>query len=257
MNNLISFYSFSENIASWQEKARRKLDFSPDTTPSPERPSLSFAKRIEHTLLNAGASDEDVNRLCQDALEEGFRSVCCLPRDVVRCHRLLQDSGVLVVTVIDFPLGAGTPDAARFECERVVTNGADEVDMVVDVRALRIGDLGSVRDGIADVVAAAKGRPVKTILETGLLTQRQIVGGCVAAEAGGADYVKTSTGFGPRGASVQDVALMRAAVGNRLGIKAAGGIRTHAFVLELVEAGADLIGTSSGADCLPAARVTD
>ncbi|MCP4679280.1 MAG: deoxyribose-phosphate aldolase [Deltaproteobacteria bacterium] len=226
-------------------------------TLSKERPSLSFAERIEHTLLNTKASDDDVAHLCKEALEEGFRAVCCLPRDVVMCRKLLQDSKILVVTVVDFPLGSCTLDVARFECERVIENGADEVDMVVDIRALRLGDLGSVRDGIAGVVAAAQGRPVKTILETGLLTQQQIVGGCVAAEAGGAAYVKTSTGFGPRGAGTQDVALMRAAVGNRIGIKAAGGIRTHAFARELVEAGADLIGTSSGSDCLPAACVTD
>jgi deoxyribose-phosphate aldolase len=208
-----------------------------------------MAGRIEHTLLGVTATDADVERLCREALEHRFRGVCCLPRDVSRCRVLLAGSGVLVVTVLDFPLAGGTPTEAATECARVLEAGADEVDMVVDVRALLQGELAAARDGVARVVAAAGSHPVKVILETGALDPLQIVDGCAAAEAGGASFVKTSTGFGPRGASVDDIRTMRACVGDRLGVKASGGIRTRDDAEQMVAAGADVLGTSSGPAC--------
>jgi len=191
----------------------------------------------------------DLEKLCAEALEHRFRAVCCLPRDVALCRDLLDGARVLVVTVVDFPLGAGVGGEGEAQAREAVRAGADEIDMVVDQRALRSGRLDSVRDGVARIVGAADGRPIKAIMETGAFDERQVVHGCAAAEAGGASFVKTSTGYGPRGASERDVALMRVVVGERLGIKAAGGIRDRASALALVEAGADLVGTSAGPAC--------
>jgi deoxyribose-phosphate aldolase len=208
-----------------------------------------MAGRVEHTLLRVSATDADVVRLCAEARAHRLRGVCCLPRDVARCRALLDGSGVLVVTVLDFPLAGGTAAEAAAECARVLAAGADEVDMVVDVRALLQGDLAAARDGVARVVAAAGTHPVKVILETGALAPAQIIDGCAAAEAGGAAFVKTATGFGPRGASVEDIRIMRASVGERLGVKASGGIRTRDDAERMVAAGADVLGTSSGPVC--------
>ncbi len=215
----------------------------------PAAPS-SMAGRIEHTLLGAAASDKDVDLLCAQAREHSFKGVCCLPRDVAACAEALRDASCLVVSVIDFPLsGGGGIDAAE-QCRGVVDRGADEVDMVVDIRALRRGDVVAARDKIRGVVDAAAGRAVKVILETGHLDEQQIVAGCVAAQAGGASFVKTSTGFGPRGASEQDIVIMRAVVGESMGVKASGGISERDWALRLVELGADVIGTSKGPICI-------
>ncbi len=239
------------DINNWRIRACHILNYSPRKPNRKTESIVSFAKRIEHTLLKTDAREQDVIQLCSEARAGGFRSVCCLPRDVSPCRALLDESGVLVVTVVNFPLAGSAAGVMEYECGRVIQDGADEIDMVVDIRALRAGDLGTVRDGVARVVEAASGHVVKAILETSFLTQRQIVEGSLAAEAGGAVYVKTSTGFGPRGANVEDVTSMRAAVEDRVGIKAAGGIRDHTFAAKLVEVGADLIGTSSGLQCLP------
>jgi deoxyribose-phosphate aldolase len=229
--------------------ACRALGFTPGKGPGrpPEPPSM--AGRIEHTLLGISAVDADVERLCGEAREHGFRGVCCLPRDVARCRDLLEGSGVLVVTVLDFPLAGGTPAEAAAECARVLEAGADEVDMVVDVRALKQGDLAAARDAVRRVVDAAGAHPVKVILETGALTSEQIVDGCAVSEAGGAAFVKTATGFGPRGATVEDIRIMRTCVGDRLGVKASGGVRDRDDAERMVAAGADVLGTSSGPAC--------
>jgi deoxyribose-phosphate aldolase len=219
----------------------------------PGRPShpKSFAGRIEHTLLRADAAKEDIVRICGEALQWEFRAVCCLPRDVGSCRKLLGSESVLVVTVINFPLAGNDDHINRAQCRRVLSEGAHEIDMVLDIRTLKRGDLEMVRDNVASVVSEAGGKTVKVILETGLLGPKEIVRGSIAAEAGGAHFVKTSTGFGPRGASEEDIVLMRSAIGNRLGIKAAGGIRDYPSAARLVEAGADVIGTSGGPNCLP------
>jgi deoxyribose-phosphate aldolase len=211
-------------------------------------PPASMAARIEHTLLAASATDEDVRRVCREAETHAFRAVCCLPRDVAACRRRLDGTAVLIVTVLDFPLAGG--GAAELECRRALAAGADEVDMVVDLRALRSGDLVTATAGVRRVVDAAAGRPLKVILETGLLTPAQIAAGAAVAEFGGAAYAKTSTGYGPRGASADDVRILRAALGDRLGIKASGGIRDRAAAEAMVAAGADLVGTSNGPACV-------
>ena len=229
-------------------RALGELDAEPGAVGRPK--IRRMADRIEHTLLGSGAAAADLERLLDEALEHRFRAVCVLPRDVERAAARLEGSGVIPVTVVDFPLAGGTRAAVAAETGAVVGAGAAEVDMVVDVRALRAGELERVRDGVRGVVDAARGAPVKVILETGLLDAEQIAAGCAAAEAGGARYVKTSTGFGPRGASVEDVAVMRACVAERLGVKASGGIRTAAAARELAAAGADLIGTSAGPVCV-------
>jgi len=216
------------------------------------RPPITagIAGRIEHTLLGMGATDADVARVCREVVEHSFRGVCCLPRDVGSCRAALDGSGALVVTVLDFPLSGGTAADAAEQCRRVVDLGADELDMVIDVRAVRRDDVAAARDGVRRVVEAAQGHPVKVILETGLLSIEQIVVGCVAAEAGGAAFVKTCTGFGPRGATEQDVTLIRAALGARLGLKASGGIGNRDWAARLVGLGADVIGTSKGPECV-------
>ena len=216
-------------------------------TPGRPKPPPSMAGRIEHTLLASSATDEDVRHVCREAERYEFRAVCCLPRDVAACHRRLDGTAVLVVTVLDFPLAGG--GAAEIECRRAVEAGADEVDMVVDLRALRSGRVVAAAKGVQRVVRAAGGLPVKVILETGLLTPEQIAAGAAVAEIGGASFAKTSTGYGPRGASAEDVRILRAVLGDRLGIKASGGIRDRAAAEAMVAAGADLIGTSNGPAC--------
>lgn len=241
----------SKKIAALHAKAVAALAGVGQRGAPPGRPPApaSMAGRIEHTLLAASATDEDVRRVCREAEEHEFRAVCCLPRDVAYCKRRLDGTNVLVVTVLDFPLAGGGEGAAEAACRRAIEAGADEVDMVVDIRALRAGDLVAATRGVKRVVAAAAGHPVKVILETGLLTTEQIVAGAAAAEIGGASFAKTSTGYGPRGASVEDIRILRTALGDRLGIKASGGIRDRAAAEAMVKAGADLIGTSNGPAC--------
>lgn len=235
----------SADIRDFLSRVEAELVLEPAAGPG--RPALErMADRIEHTLLRAGSGDDDLRRLCAEARGGGFRAVCVLPRDVEAARELLGGSRVLLVTVAGFPLAGLPAGLVADEARALVASGADEIDMVIDVSALRRGDARAARDGVARVVDAASGRPVKVILETGLLDRLQIAAGCAAARSGGAAFVKTSTGFGPRGASLEDVELMRACVGQRMGIKAAGGIRERGFAERLVAAGADLIGTSSG-----------
>lgn len=241
-----AYRSFLPDANKWFEASCKKLSFTPDGGPGRPAPFTDMAARIEHTLLRVDAAAVDVTRLCVEARENRFRSVCCLPRDVAKCSRLLEDTGVLVVTVLNFPLAGSSLEMVDFECRKVIEDGADEVDLVIDVRSLKEGKLIAVRNGISSVVETAGGRPVKVILETGLLRPEEIVEGVVCSEAAGAAYVKTSTGFGPRGASEEDVVLMRHIVGDRLGVKASGGIRETVFARRLVELGADLLGTSAG-----------
>jgi deoxyribose-phosphate aldolase len=238
-----------EAIRERHAAACRELGCDPASGPGRPPAPGTMAGRIEHTLLGIAATDADVERLCREAREHSLRAVCCLPRDIVACRGLLSDVGVLVVSVLDFPLAGGTERTAAAECARVVEAGADEVDMVVDVRAVLQGRLVAARDAVARVVEAAGEHPVKVILETGALSAEQIVDACAASQAGGAAFVKTCTGFGPRGASVEDVRIMRAAVGERLGVKASGGIRTADDARAMVAAGADVLGTSSGPAC--------
>lgn len=187
----------------------------------------NFARMIDHTLLKAEATKEQIEKLCAEAKQFNFASVCVNPTWVKRSSELLQGSDVLVCTVIGFPLGANTPAVKAFEAKDAIANGAKEVDMVINIGALKDKNYEHVQADIAAVVEAAKGSAlVKVIIEACLLTDEEKVKACELAVAAGADYVKTSTGFSTGGATAEDIALMRKTVGPELGVKASGGVRS-------------------------------
>jgi len=206
------------------------------------------AHLIDHTLLKPTATADQVRQLCAEAAEYKFAAVCVNPVWVALCAELLAGSSVQVCTVVGFPLGADLPEAKAFEAERCIVLGATEIDMVLNLGALKAQQYTVVRDDIAAVVTAshAAGAIVKVIIETAYLTDAEKVAACVAAQDAGADFVKTSTGFGPAGATAADVALMRRVVGPALGVKAAGGIRSADDFRTMVAAGANRIGASAG-----------
>ncbi|MDK2932163.1 MAG: deoxyribose-phosphate aldolase [Bacillota bacterium] len=205
-----------------------------------------LAAIIDHTLLKPEATKDQIVKLCEEAMEFGFASVCVNPTYVSLAAGLLKDTPVKVCTVVGFPLGASTPLVKAVEVRDAIAAGAREIDMVINVGALKSGDDDLVGRDIRAVVEAARGRAlVKVILETALLTNDEKVKACLIAKAEGADFVKTSTGFGPGGATVEDVRLMRKVVGADMGVKAAGGIRTLETALAMVEAGASRIGASA------------
>jgi len=208
-----------------------------------------LAKLIDHTLLKPDATKDDIKRLCEEAKKYGFWSVCVNPTYVSLATDILGDSDVKVCSVVGFPLGANTPEVKALEAERAVNDGASEIDMVLNVGALKSRDYESVKEDIRKVVESAKARKntvVKVIIEAGLLTEDEKVLACRLVKESGADFVKTSTGFNASGATVHDVKLMRRVVGSDFGVKASGGIRTYRDAAKLVEAGANRIGTSSG-----------
>ncbi|MCE7870121.1 deoxyribose-phosphate aldolase [bacterium CPR1] len=204
-----------------------------------------LARLIDHTLLKPDATRDQVMLLCQEARENLFASVCINPSWVALCAEQLRGSGVKVCTVVGFPLGATTTVTKVMETRDAVANGADEIDMVVNVAALKDGQDGYVEQDIREVVGAASGRIVKVILETALLSDEEVVRGCHLSKRAGADFVKTSTGFGPGGATSHHVALMRKTVGPTMGVKASGGIRDLETAQEMVKAGATRIGASA------------
>ncbi|NLG79708.1 MAG: deoxyribose-phosphate aldolase [Firmicutes bacterium] len=205
-----------------------------------------LAAIIDHTLLKPEATKDQIVKLCEEAMEFGFASVCVNPTYVSLAASVLKDTPVKVCTVVGFPLGASTPLVKAVEARDAIAAGAREIDMVINVGALKSGDDDLVGWDIRAVVEAARGRAlVKVILETALLTNDEKVKACLIAKAEGADFVKTSTGFGPGGATVEDVRLMRKVVGADMGVKAAGGIRTLETALAMVEAGASRIGASA------------
>lgn len=201
---------------------------------------------IDHTLLKPEATETMIDKLCEEAKAHEFASVCVNPYWVARSAKLLSGTNVKVCTVIGFPLGANTSAVKAAETRDAIANGATEVDMVLNVGALKSGDLDLVRSDVAAVKQAAGNVLLKVILETGLLTDEEKEIACKLCVEAGADYVKTSTGFGPGGATVADIALMRKAVGEGLGVKASGGVRDRETALAMIEAGATRIGTSSG-----------
>jgi deoxyribose-phosphate aldolase len=205
-----------------------------------------LAKYIDHTLLKAEAEPKDIEKLCSEAMNYQFAAVCVNPSHVSGSKDLLGESGVLVATVIGFPLGATTSTNKFRETKEATQNGADEIDMVINVGLLKSGALTEVGKEIGGVVEAAGGAPVKVIIETGLLNEKEISKVSSLCVENGAAFVKTSTGFGPRGASVEDVKLIKSVVGDDCKIKASGGIKTREQALKMIEAGADRIGTSSG-----------
>jgi deoxyribose-phosphate aldolase len=214
-----------------------------------------IASLIDHTLLKPEATEADVRKLCQEARKYGFASVCVNPYWVPLATQLLAGSPVKVCTVVGFPLGATLTEAKRAETDAAVRCGAEEIDMVINVGALRSGDAERVKQDIASVVevAHAARASVKVILETALLDDNQKALACTLAKMAGADFVKTSTGFGPHGATVHDVALMRLVVGPDMGVKAAGGIRTLEDLKKMAEAGATRIGASASVKIVEAA----
>ena len=205
------------------------------------------AALIDHTLLRADATRPQIETLCREAAEFRFATVCVNPTWVALCAERLRGTSVLVCAVVGFPLGATTADVKQYETKRVIADGAREVDTVINIGALKSGDLALVERDIIAVtsICRAKGLLSKVIIEAAFLTDDEKVTACAVAKAAGADYVKTSTGFGPSGATVADVALMRRVVGPEMGIKAAGGIRDLEALKALVAAGATRIGASA------------
>jgi deoxyribose-phosphate aldolase len=208
--------------------------------------SKEIAKMIDHTLLKADAKKEEIEKLCEEAKEHHFASVCVNPTWVSLSSSLLEGTDVKVCTVIGFPLGANTPEVKAFEAQNAISNGATEVDMVINIGALKDGNDQEVKRDIQTVVEASKGVLVKVIIETCLLTEDEKIRACKLAVEAGADYVKTSTGFSTGGATVEDVALMRKTVGPDVGVKASGGVRNAEGAKAVIEAGATRIGASSG-----------
>lgn len=207
----------------------------------------NIAKYIDHTLLKADAKRDQVEQLCSEAKEYNFASVCVNPTWVKLASEQLKGTDVKVCTVIGFPLGATTPETKAFETKNAIENGATEVDMVINIGALKSGDLELVEQDIRAVVEAAKGKALtKVIFETSLLTDEEKVSACELAVKAGTDFVKTSTGFSTGGATVADIELMRKTVGPDLGVKASGGVRNAEDAQAMINAGATRIGASSG-----------
>lgn len=207
---------------------------------------MNYNKMIDHTVLKADTPLETVKRICDEAMEYGFASVCINPCHVAYCADYLKDSDVNVCTVIGFPLGANTSAVKAFETKDAIANGADEIDMVMNIGALKDKNYDLVRDDVKAVVEVANGTLVKVILETCLLTEDEIKKACELCVEAKADYVKTSTGFSTRGATIEDVRIMKEAVHGKAKVKAAGGVRTPEDMVKIVAAGADRIGTSAG-----------
>ena len=206
----------------------------------------NIASYIDHTMLAPQATVSQIRKLCEEAVKYHFASVCVNSCHVALCAELLKGTGVNVCTVVGFPLGAMSTKAKAFEAECAVADGAVEIDMVINVGALKDENWTFVEDDIRAVKKACGGKLLKVILETCLLTDDEIVRACQLSEAAGADYVKTSTGFSKGGATAEAVSLMRKTVGDRLGVKASGGIRDRKSALKMIEAGASRLGCSAG-----------
>lgn len=208
----------------------------------------NVAKMIDHTLLKADATKDQIEIICAEAKEYNFASVCVNPAWVKLSSDLLNGTEVKVCTVIGFPLGASTPETKAYETKNAIENGATEVDMVINIGALKGGDNELVERDIRAVVDAAKGKALtKVIIETCLLTEEEKVRACELSVKAGADFVKTSTGFSTGGATAEDIALMRKTVGPEIGVKASGGVRSAEDAQKMIDAGATRIGASSGA----------
>lgn len=207
---------------------------------------MNYAKYIDHTLLKPEATKDQIDKLISEAKEYNFKSICINPTHVQYAAEQLTDSDVLVCTVIGFPLGATTTETKIFETEDVIKKGASEVDMVINIGALKDGNYDLVQKDIESVVGAANGKTVKVIIETCLLTDEEKVKASELSKAAGADFVKTSTGFAGGGATPEDVKLMKDTVGDALEVKASGGVRNLEDFNKMIEAGATRIGASAG-----------
>ncbi|MBT2731452.1 MULTISPECIES: deoxyribose-phosphate aldolase [Carnobacterium] len=209
--------------------------------------TVELNKTIDHTLLKPEATEAQIKMLCEEAAEYDFMSVCINPTWVKKAAELLSGTDVKVCTVIGFPLGANTSEVKAFEAENAIQNGATEVDMVINIGALKGGNDALVQSDIESVVNVSKGRALsKVIIETALLTNEEKIRACELAKKAGADFVKTSTGFSTGGATLEDIKLMRATVGPDMGVKASGGVRTTEDAKQFIEAGATRLGSSNG-----------
>jgi deoxyribose-phosphate aldolase len=224
--------------------------------PAPPRSDTPLAAYIDHTLLKPEATPEQIMQLCAEAQQYRFASVCVNPTHVPLCVRQLKGVPVAVCTVIGFPLGATTTKTKVFEATQAAGNGARELDMVINIGALKAGLYGEVATDIRNVVEAghAQGALVKVIIETSLLSDEEKIAACMLAARAGADFVKTSTGFSGGGATAEDIALMRRVVGPEVGVKASGGVRTLADAQAMIAAGATRIGASAGVAIVRAAE---
>lgn len=215
---------------------------------APDGACGTLAEYIDHTLLKQNATDAQVREVCRQAREYSFASVCINPCHIAMVARELAGTSVMVCTVIGFPLGAMTTESKAFETRDAVAKGAHEIDMVINIGKLKSGDFQYVANDIRAVVEAAQGRTVKVIIETSLLEQDDKIAACILSKAGGAGFVKTSTGFAGGGATPEDIALMRKIVGTELGVKASGGIRDCEGAAKLIEAGASRLGASASVE---------
>lgn len=209
---------------------------------------MKLNKLIDHTLLKPEATKAQIEKLCGEAKEYDFKSVCVNPYYVKYAKELLKGSDVLVCTVIGFPLGQNTTEIKVAETKDAIKNGADEIDMVINIGALKSKDEDYVLNEIKEIRNACKGKTLKVIIETCLLTDEEKITACKLSKEAGADFVKTSTGFSTHGATVEDVKLMRETVGEDMGVKASGGIRDRETALKMVEAGATRLGVSAGVE---------
>jgi deoxyribose-phosphate aldolase len=216
----------------------------------------SVAALIDHTLLKPDATRQEIDELCREAAQFGFATVCVNPTWVAHAARRLSGSATGVCSVVGFPLGATTADVKAYESRRAIFDGAREIDMVINIGALKSGDLRTVERDIEGVAASCRecGALSKVIIEAALLSDDEKITACTLAKAAGADYVKTSTGFGPGGATAADVALMRRVVGAEMGVKAAGGVRDLDSLKAMVAAGATRVGASAGVKIVQQAR---
>lgn len=230
-------------IEEWVERYRKEYKFELDEKKIVSQGDVRNA--IEHTNLKPTATPEDIRKLCDEAKEYKFYGVCVNPIYVKLAKNELKGTSRKVVTVCGFPLGATSAQVKAFEAKKAAKDGADEVDMVMNIGFLKAGEYEKVYEDIKAVVEAA-GVPVKVIIETCYLTDEEKIAACVISKLAEAAYVKTSTGFGSGGATVEDVHLMRWVVGEKMGVKAAGGIRDFATAVQMIQAGANKIGTSSG-----------
>lgn len=204
-----------------------------------------YAKYIDHTLLKLDVTVDELKKLCDEARKFHFKSVCVNPNNVPFCAKEVEGTGVGVTAVIGFPLGANTSRVKAFEADEAIRNGASEIDMVINVTLLKSKNYAAVFEDIKEVVRAAQNHTVKVILETASLSEIEKIAGCVLSKAAGARYVKTSTGFGKGGATIEDVRLMRQVVGGDIGVKASGGIHDSETASKMIEAGATRIGASA------------
>lgn len=205
----------------------------------------NIASIIDHTNLHPDATNKAIEQLCKEAIEWGTAAVCVAPYYVEKCKNILGETNIDVCTVIGFPLGASKSTVKALEAKEALLDGADELDMVINIGALKSADYTPVFQDIKQIADLTQDKILKVILETALLTEEEIVRGCEIAEEAEADFIKTSTGFAKEGATVKNVKLMRKTVGSSLGVKAAGGIKTYDQALKMVEAGANRIGASS------------